>query len=173
MKIISESIKLSKINSYTFFTALRCPRSSNFLIIASSFIFTNQIPYLELEIITYLNVLLFFSKITIYISTNLQKTIIKIEIIKNRAIRKTASCCSFIFISNKAKEFTLMSTKTNMKIKKEKKRKRRIQSNGWLNLSVFLMYLMYFNLQNISLEVSNIFFISAEILLVVSLTPFS
>ena len=115
----------------------------------------------------------FFSKITIYISTNLQKTIIKIEIIKNRAIRKTASCCSFIFISNKAKEFTLMSTKTNMKIKKEKKRKRRIQSNGWLNLSVFLMYLMYFNLQNISLEVSNIFFISAEILLVVSLTPFS
>lgn len=51
-----------------------------------------------------------------------------------------------------------MPTKTNMKIKKEKKRKRRIQSNGWLKLCVFLMYLMYFNLQNISLEVNNIFF---------------
>lgn len=65
----------------------------------------------------------FFSTITIYILTDLEKTLrkIKYELYKKQHNTKTAPLC--FFINTTSKKITFMSTKTNKQITKDKKRK--------------------------------------------------
>ena len=65
----------------------------------------------------------FFSTITIYILTDLEKTLrkIKYELYKKQDNTKTAPLC--FFTNNTSKKITFMSTKANKQITKDKKRK--------------------------------------------------